>query len=162
MPVTVVATGATFTRSDKMRVESPSFSQGGSIPGKFTCQGENITPALSISGLPEGTRSMAIIVDDPDAPMGTWVHWVAWNIAPEKTSTSEGEQPGTQGINDSGGSGYGGPCPPRGPSHTYRFKVYALDTTIDLEEGATKAQLESAMKGHILAKAELDGEYQRQ
>jgi Raf kinase inhibitor-like YbhB/YbcL family protein len=145
-----------------MKVTSTAFGHGEAIPRKYTCQGEDTTPAISISDVPEGTGSIAIIVDDPDAPMGTWVHWVAWNIPPDKTEIAEGEQPGMQGTNDFKRPGYGGPCPPPGPSHTYRFKIYALDAMLELGEGATKAELEQAMEGHILAQAELDGEYQRQ
>lgn len=145
-----------------MEVLSSAFGHGEDIPRKHTCQGENLVPPLSISGVPDGTRSIAIIVDDPDAPMGTWVHWVAWDIAPDQAMIAEGEQPGRQGINDFRRLGYGGPCPPPGPSHTYRFKVYALDAMLGLAQGTDKAGLESAMEGHVLAMAELDGEYKRQ
>jgi Raf kinase inhibitor-like YbhB/YbcL family protein len=145
-----------------MKVTSAAFDHEGVIPRKYTCQGEDVTPALSLSEVPEGTKSIAIIVDDPDAPVGTWVHWVAWNIPPDKREIDECEQPGEQGMNDFKRLGYGGPCPPPGPSHTYRFKFYALDTMFELEKGTTKHGLEAAMEGHILAMSELDGEYQRQ
>ena len=144
------------------------FKSGGEIPREFTCDGANVSPQLAINGIPSGAKTLAIIVDDPDAPIGTFTHWVAWNFqvsgssasipkaVPRKTSIM------VQGRNDFGRIGYDGPCPPRGHGkHHYHFKVYALDTSLNLREGATKAELERAMKGHILAQAEIVGIYGR-
>ena len=151
-----------------MNLESPSFAQGQSIPQKHTCGGEDASPELRWSSAPTGTKSFALIADDPDAPVGTWVHWVIYKISAnthelpaglEKTAASSA---GTQGMNDFKKVGYGGPCPPAGKPHRYFFKVYALDTQLSLKSGATKKDLEVAMNGHILGKGELMGTYQRQ
>ena len=150
-----------------MKIESPAFSNGQPIPQKFTCQGADVSPALSWSGAPDNTKSFALIVDDPDAPVGTWVHWVLYDLPadtrslPENVAKSEHAQNGVQGINDFKKIGYGGPCPPPGKAHRYFFKLYALDTPLKLKPGATKQDLEKAIKGHILAQAELMGTYQR-
>jgi len=144
-----------------MKLTSPAFTHGGKIPVKYTCDGDDVNPPLRISDPPEGVKSYAMIVDDPDAPMGTWVHWVVWNMPRELMDVHEKEALGVSGTNDFKKPGYGGPCPPPGPSHTYRFKLYALDAMLELNKGATKQELEQAMEGHILAQAELDGEYQR-
>ncbi len=150
-----------------MKLVSSAFSEGGMIPSQYTCDGKDISPPLSWSEVPEGTKSFALICDDPDAPMGTWVHWVIYNIPdttrqlPEAVPTTERLQDGSfQGKNDFKRFGYGGPCPPGG-THRYFFKLYALDTMLDLKPGATKAQLLEAMKGHILAEAQLMGKYGR-
>lgn len=143
----------------RMKITSPSFKDGGNIPVKFTGQGEDISPALDIENLPEGTKSLALIVDDPDAPMKTWVHWVVYDIAPLK-HINENSVPGTEGINDFGRLSYGGPNPPSG-THRYFFKLYALDKTLGLKEGASKAEVEKAMKGCTLDKAEMIGLYKR-
>lgn len=142
-----------------MKLKSPEFENNGFIPKKFTCQGEDINPALIIEGIPEGTKSLILIVDDPDAPMGTWVHWVLYNV-PVVSSIEEDSVPGDQGITDFGTNGYGGPCPPSG-THRYFFKIYALDTELDLKQGPRKKDLEKAMKDHILGKAELIGRYKK-
>jgi len=142
-----------------MKLTSPSFNHNQMIPKKFTCQGEDISPALQISDLPLGAKSLGLIVDDPDAPGGTWVHWVVFNI-PVMNEIKEKSIPGLQGINDFGKKDYGGPCPPSG-THRYFFKVYALDTQLNLKEGSGKETLESAMKGHILGKGELIGLYKK-
>jgi len=142
-----------------MKITSPEFENNKFIPKKFTCQGEDISPALIIEGIPKDTKSLALIVDDPDAPMGTWVHWVVYGI-PVISRIEENSIPGKQGINNSGDKNYGGPCPPSG-THRYFFKIYALDEKINLNEGASKAQLEKAMQAHILDKAELIGLYQK-
>lgn len=154
-----------------LRITSPVFSQNGEIPARFTCDGEDISPALEWSGLPEGTQSLALIVDDPDAPdpaapKMVWVHWVLYNIPADLTGLAEGVKapdlpPGTkEGLNDWKRTGYGGPCPPIGRHH-YFHKLYALDAVLpDLEKPA-KAELEKAMKGHVLDQAELVGTYQR-
>lgn len=149
------------------KITSSAFQEGGMIPAKYTADGEDISPPLALSGIPEGTKSIALINDDPDAPMGTWVHWVVYNLPADTTEIAENmpvspELPNgaKQGRTDFGGIGYGGPAPPRG-THRYFFKVYALDTMLDLPVGATKAQLESAMDSHILAEAQLMGKYKR-
>jgi len=150
-----------------LQISSPAFSEGHMIPRQYTCDGADISPALSWSGVPEGTRSLALVCDDPDAPMGTWVHWVLFNIDPGQSGLpeqvpSEAEVLGgaRHGTNDFRRLGYGGPCPPGG-THRYFFRLYALDRMLDLESGATKAQLEAAMQGHILAQAQLMGKYRR-
>ena len=147
---------------NKLQITSPVFPQNGMIPSKFTCDGANVSPTLSIADIPEKTRSLALIVDDPDAPKGTWVHWVVWNIGPGTTDIPANSVPGgaLQGTNDFGKQSYGGPCPPSG-THRYFFKLYALDIPLSLKSGATKAQLEEAMKGHVLEKAEMIGLYRR-
>jgi len=142
-----------------MRLTSPEFQNNAMIPRKFTCQGEDVNPTLIIEDVPEGTKSLALIVDDPDAPMGTWVHWVVYDI-PVSSRIEENSIPGKQGRNDFGRKDYGGPCPPSG-THRYFFKIYALDTILGLEEGISKSALEKAMQGHILDKAELIGLYKK-
>lgn len=144
-----------------LQVQSAAFEEGGDIPRKYTCDGENLSPPLSWSGVPKGTRSLVLIVDDPDAPRGDFVHWVMYNIPGDRTELPEGVGIGVQGKNDSGGTGYGGPCPPAGPAHRYFFKVYALDQELNLTAGATKAQVVQAMDGHILAEGQLMGKYGR-
>ena len=141
--------------SHVMELKNPEFKDKEYIPKKFTCRGENINPALIIEGIPSETKSLALIIDDPDAPGGNWVHWVMFNI-PVTSKIEENSAPGKQGITDSGRIGYDGPCPPFG-THRYMFKIYALDTMLNLAEGVTKAELEEAMLGHMLAKAELTG-----
>ena len=144
-----------------MKIESSAFTAGAIIPKKYTCQGEDINPPLTVSGLPEGTKSVALIVDDPDAPMGTWVHWVVYNIPVQSPlSISENSIPGAEGPNNFGQVHYGGPCPPSG-THRYFFKAYALDTELSVDEKMTKAELEKAMGGHLLAQAELIGLYKK-
>jgi len=143
-----------------MNIKSPEFENNTLIPKKFTCQGEDINPALTIEGIPEEAKSLALIVDDPDAPMGMWVHWVVFDI-PIVSSMEENSIPGKQGGNDFGRKDYGGPCPPSG-THRYFFKVYALDIELNLKEGISKKDLEAAMEGHILGKAELVGLYKKQ
>jgi hypothetical protein len=129
------------------------------IPSKYTCDGDNINPPLTIKNIPKQTKSLALIVDDPDAPSGTFDHWITWNIPPVET-IGENSAPGSHGRNGSGRNGYMGPCPPSG-THHYHFKVYALDTKLTLQEGANKKQLENAMKGYILAMGELIGLYKK-
>jgi hypothetical protein len=149
-------------------VHSIAFTAGGTIPKKYTCDGLDVSPPLSWTDLPTGTKSLALIMDDPDAPVGTWVHWVLYNLPPsthelpEGTPTSETLASGArQGTNDFRKVGYGGPCPPPGPAHRYFFKLYALDTELNLAPKATKKQLEAALKRHILAQAELIGRCSR-
>jgi len=142
-----------------MKISSPEFKHSGFIPKKFTCQGMNINPLLLVEGIPQGAKSLALIVDDPDAPMGTWVHWVVFDI-PVTSRIDEDSIPGKQGLNDFGRKSYGGPCPPSG-THRYFFKIYALDTKLNLREAISKGELEGAMQGHILDKAELIGLYRK-
>ena len=142
-----------------MEVRSSEFENGKKIPREFTCEGDDINPALIIDDIPAGTKSLALIVDDPDAPMGTWVHWVSFNI-PVVSQIDEDSIPGKQGINDFGRKDYGGPCPPSG-THRYFFKLYALDTVLNLNEGINKEALEEAVGSHILDKAELIGLYKK-
>lgn len=142
-----------------MRLKSPEFEHNGMIPSKFTCDGIDVNPALVIEDIPTETKSLTLIMDDPDAPMGTWVHWVVFNI-PALPRIDEDSIPGTQGKNDFRKLDYGGPCPPSG-THRYFFKLCALDGKLDLEEGARKEDVEKAMEGHILAQAEFIGLYTR-
>jgi Raf kinase inhibitor-like YbhB/YbcL family protein len=142
-----------------MKLMSPEFENNGFIPSKFTCEGEDINPELIAADIPQDAGSLALIVDDPDAPMGTWVHWVVYDM-PVVSKIDENTVPGKQGMNDFGRRDYGGPCPPSG-THRYFFKMYALDKKLDLKEGVDKKALEKAMEGHILAQAELVGLYQR-
>jgi Raf kinase inhibitor-like YbhB/YbcL family protein len=145
-----------------LRITSPAFGHNELIPVRFTCDAEDINPPLMIENVPSGTKSFALIMDDPDAPRGTWVHWVVWNIAPDTRTIPESSVPAgaRQGINDFRRHAYGGPCPPSG-THRYFFKLYALDTVLNLNEAAAKAQLEIAMTGHVLNQAELVGLYKR-
>lgn len=152
-----------------VKLESPAFSPNGDIPARLTCDGKDVSPALAWSGLPEGTRSLALIVDDPDAPdpkapRTTWVHWVLYNLPPAATGLEEAVSslpPGTrEGLNDWKRTGYGGPCPPVG-RHRYFHKLYALDIVLPDLRHPTKAQLQKAMQGHMLGEAELIGLYQR-
>jgi Raf kinase inhibitor-like YbhB/YbcL family protein len=136
----------------QLTITSPAFANNTEIFQKYTCKGIEISPEIDIDGLPQETKSMAIILDDPDAAIQTFTHWLVWNIKPTKI-IFENSAPGTQGTNDYGVAFYKGPCPPMG-THHYYFKVYALDTMLDLKEGAEKSQLEKAMKGHIIAEGE--------
>ncbi len=151
-----------------IELTSSAFKEGESIPSKFTCEGPDVSPALEWSGVPESAKSLAMICDDPDAPVGTWVHWVLYELSPAMTGLPEGvpadetiEGGATQGRNDFKRIGYGGPCPPPGKPHRYFFKLYALDTELNLTPGATKKDVEKAMKGHILARGQLMGTYKR-
>ena len=151
-----------------LKLTSTAFQPGATIPEEFTCDGPDVSPALAWTDPPADTHTFALIMDDPDAPVGTWVHWVLYDLPPNTRDLAEGvpkqeELPnGTrQGRNDFRRIGYGGPCPPSGPAHRYFFKLYALDSKTNLKPGATKAELEKAMKGHILTQAELMGRYQR-
>ena len=150
-----------------LMVKSSAFKEGEMIPKKYTCDGEDISPPLSWEGVPEGTKSIAIICDDPDAPMGTWVHWVLFNLPPGTNTLSEAVPPeavlengARHGINDFRKLGYGGPCPPGG-THRYYFKIYALDIVLGLQSGASKADLLKAMEGHVLSEGQIMGRYKR-
>lgn len=147
-------------------LKSAAFENGGHIPKKYTCDGPDVSPPLSWTDPPEGTRSLALICDDRDAPVGSWVHWVLFGLPPETRELTEGvptqrtlPRGGKQGRNDFRRIGYGGPCPPRGPAHRYFFKLYALDAEPDLMPGATKREFVRAIEGHILAETELMGRY---
>lgn len=153
-----------------MTLTSSAFEQGGKIPSKYTCEGDDISPPLAWDGAPDDTKSFVLIIDDPDAPDPkaprlVWVHWVVYNIPPDTTSLPEDAgsaglvQDIAIGVNDFKNTSYGGPCPPVG-RHRYFHKLYALDTTLDLKK-ATKAEIEQAMKGHVLASVELVGTYQK-
>ena len=151
----------------KISVTSSAFKEGEMIPGKYTCDGDDMSPSIDWSGIPTEAKSVAMISDDPDAPRGTWVHWVIYNIPPQAKGLPENvpskeslENGAIQGINDSHKTGYGGPCPPSGV-HRYYFKVYALDTKLSLKPGITKKTLEDTMKGHILSEGQLMGRYKR-
>jgi Raf kinase inhibitor-like YbhB/YbcL family protein len=149
-------------------ITSPAFKEGGMIPAKYTCDGQDISPPLKWQDAPQGVKSFALISDDPDAPIGIWVHWVMWNIPAEANGLPENIPPkkelpdgSKQGISDFHRPGYGGPCPPGG-THRYYFKVYALDMMLNLPANSTKKDLLEAMKGHILAEGSLMGKYKRQ
>lgn len=141
-----------------------AFTEGGTIPAKFTCEGANVSPELSWSDAPASTRSYVLIVDDPDAPVGTFTHWVLFDIPADRASLAEGTGTvGVTGKNDFGRAGYGGPCPPRGHGpHRYYFTLYALDSaTLKLKSGAGRREVETALRGHILAQAQYLGLYER-
>jgi hypothetical protein len=148
-------------------ITSSAFTNGGMIPKEHTCDGSDISPPLSWSGVPEGVQSLALICDDPDAPVGTWVHWVLFNVPPTANELPRNIPPdktldngARHGINDFRKYGYGGPCPPSG-THRYYFKIYALDIELAQKHGITKAELLKAMAGHILAEGQLMGTYKR-
>lgn len=145
-----------------MIIASPSFQHNGFIPSKYTCDGDNVNPPLEVKDVPQGTKSLVLIIDDPDAPMGTWVHWIVWNIDSKATQIPEHSVPtqAAEGQTSFGRPGYGGPCPPSG-THRYFFKLYALNTILNLSPQTDKIALEKAMKGHILDKTELIGLYSR-
>mgnify|MGYP002336530454 CR=1 FL=1 len=146
-------------QSATLTVTSPEFDHGGEIPKQFTCDGDESRPTLHIYGIPEGTKSLAIIMEDPDITITTFSHWLVWNIPP--LETIEGDRvPGIQGNNSLGKNNYLGPCPPGG-THRYFFKVYALNDSLDLEADSNKNKLELAMEGHVLAKGELMGWYRK-
>jgi Raf kinase inhibitor-like YbhB/YbcL family protein len=151
-----------------LTISSSSFPNGGNIPRKFTCDGADVSPEFSWSHSPAGTGSFALIADDPDAPVGTWTHWVIFDLPPATSALPEGVSKvdelasgGRQGRNDFQRIGYGGPCPPAGKPHRYFFKLYALDRPLSLKPGSTKQELEQAMQNHVLDKAEWIGKYQR-
>lgn len=168
----VIVSGCTtkekeINNMEKISISSEEFKNG-TIPDEYTCEGEDISPPLSWQGLPAGTKSIALIADDPDASGRAFVHWVIYNIPantqklekgmPKKEKLDDGSR---QGMTDFGRAGYGGPCPPPGKPHRYFFKIYAIDKMLDLPSGASKEDVEAAMKGHVLAKGELIGKYAR-
>lgn len=140
-------------------ISSSAFENNSYIPAQYTCDGKNFNPPLEISGIPENTKSLVLIVDDPDAQSGVWDHWVVWNIEPSE-KIAENSVPGIEGLNSSNKHGYKGPCPPSG-THRYFFKVYALDSKLDLPEDSNKEAVEKAMENHILGQGELIGLYTR-
>ncbi len=149
-----------------MKLTSSAFVEGGMIPKEYTCDGDDISPPLAWSAVPTGAKSLALICDDPDAPVGTWVHWVLFNLPPtraglpERVSAEKDAAGGMHGINSWKRLGYGGPCPPSG-THRYFFKLYALDTTLSLDNKAAAKDVQAALGGHVLAQAQLMGKYQR-
>lgn len=144
-----------------IRLTSSAFQDNGSIPAKYTCDGENISPPLTITGVPKEATSLVLIMDDPDAPMGTWDHWVVFNIPPDIRAIEEAQEPpGVHGQGTRNTLVYGGPCPPD-REHRYFFKLYALDTNLDLAEGVTKKEVEQAMEGHVIDSMQLVGRYDR-
>lgn len=160
--IPLIALALLLTSCQTMQISSTAFQDGQNIPAKYTCQGDDVNPPLQITGIPAEAKSLALIVDDPDSPTGTWVHWTIWNLDPGATEIKEGSIPKqtTEGTTTWGTAGYRGPCPGTG-KHRYFFKLYALDTTLDLNASSTKEALLSAMKGHILTSAELKGLYQK-
>lgn len=155
-------------RAMSFALNTTAFAAGGGIPKKYTCDGDDVSPALNWNDAPAGTQSFALIADDPDAPVGTWTHWILWDIPAKATALPEGVPKveesvdgARQGKNDFKRIGYGGPCPPAGRPHRYFFRLYALDAKLDIKAGASRSELERAMKGHILAQAEMMGTYGR-
>lgn len=145
-----------------MTIKSLAFNNGKSIPSQYTCDGEDTSPQLMFSDVPAGAKSLALIMDDPDSPTGIWTHWLLWNISPTTKEIGEGKIPrgAVQGETTFGASRYGGPCPGKG-NHRYFFKLYALDTILNIKVGAEKEALVDAMKGHILTETEMYGWYER-
>lgn len=148
---------------ETLNISSPTFSHGEAIPTRYTCDGTDTSPPLVVDKTPAAARTLALIMDDPDAPMGTWVHWVMWNIPAQTREIPENSVPphASQGMNSWKRNNYGGPCPPSG-THRYFFRLYALDTAVNLPLATTKAELERAMQGHLLARGELMGTYRKQ
>lgn len=151
-----------------MQVTSPAFAEGEFIPRRYTCDGDDLSPPLEWLDVPSGARSMAVVCDDPDAPAGTWVHWVIYGLSAAVTGLAEGVRPvevtadgAKQGVNDFRRIGYGGPCPPPDAAHRYFFRLYAMDCEVDLSPGATKAALLKAIEGHVVEEAALMGRYKR-
>jgi len=156
------------TEKDPMQLASTAFTEGAPIPGKYTCDDKNVSPPLKWSGIPPGAKALVLIADDPDAPSGTWVHWVLYDLPATASELAE-DVPKSQyvaagakqGLNDFRHLGYGGPCPPPGKPHRYCFKLYALDAPLDLKPGVTKKEVERVMGQHLLGQAQLIGTYQR-
>jgi Raf kinase inhibitor-like YbhB/YbcL family protein len=159
----LLATADEHTPAVAMKISTHAFSERRPIPERFTADGKNANPPLVISGVPKEAKSLVLIVDDPDAPMGVWTHWLVWNMNPGTTVISEDSVPrgAVIGRNDAGTAKYVGPAPPRG-THRYFFRLYALDTKLDLDVGTTRPDLDAAMQTHILAKSELLGRYGRE
>jgi Raf kinase inhibitor-like YbhB/YbcL family protein len=146
----------------RFALESSAFQNTQAIPSHHGCEGDDVSPQLHWTNIPDGTRSLALVVDDPDAPGGVFTHWIAWGLDPGAGALGEGEAAPSEGRNDFGTSGYRGPCPPPGHGrHRYVFRLYALDAKLELGSGAAKAELEQAIQGHVLTTAELVGTYER-
>jgi hypothetical protein len=145
----------------ELTIKSPAFEHGKPIPKKYSCDGQDINPPLTIEGIPKEAKTLVLAVDDPDAPSGTFDHWIVWNIPVSASKIGENTVPGTEGLNGGGEQGYTGPCPPSSTQHRYFFKVYALDTELSLGISSRKRNVEKAMQGHIVAKGELVGLYRR-
>lgn len=160
MPVVVLIAGSLLAAGAKMKITSSAFQESGNIPQKFSCVGSDVNPPLHFDGVPAGAKSLALIVDDPDAPSGLFTHWIVWNIDPKTNEIAENSVPqnAIQGTNDFGKTGYGGPCPPSG-THRYYFKIFALDQSLTLKAGAKRKEVEAAMRGHTIAQGELMGRY---
>jgi Raf kinase inhibitor-like YbhB/YbcL family protein len=166
-PIAPAPTNTPPEKKVEIKLTSSAFKEGEAIPRQYTCDGVNVSPPLEWSGMPKTAKTIAIIADDPDAPAGTWVHWVLYNLPAENIGLIENlpasenlRAGGFQGKNNFGNIGYGGPCPPTG-SHRYFFKIYAVDSELPLKAGATKAELEKALEGHIVGQAQLMGMYAR-
>jgi len=161
--IVLAAIGLLAAGGAKMKITSSAFQEGGDIPSKFSRDGQDINPALRIEGTPSNAKSLLLIMDDPDAPVGLFTHWLVWNIGPKTTEIAEKSMPkgAVQGTNDYPTLGYGGPQPPSG-THRYYFKIFALDQTLDLKAGAKRAEVDAAMRGHVTAQGELMGRYSRQ
>jgi Raf kinase inhibitor-like YbhB/YbcL family protein len=164
----LLVAGSACAASSELAIQSTAFVANGPIPVGYTCSGDNKSPALAWTGVPAATKSMALIVRDPDAPMGSYVHWVLYNMPLSMTELAAGlptmaalENGAVQGVNGRGTSGYQGPCPPPGPAHHYHFRLYALDRKLSLAEGASAEEVERAMKGHVLGSAEFIGTFAR-
>ncbi len=151
-----------ISKMSALKISSPVFENNGNIPAKYTCTGKDVSPPLLIENIPAKAKSLALIVDDPDAPRGTWVHWVLWNISPGTGEIKENSVPpgAVQGVNDFRLREYRGPCPPSG-THRYFFKVYALDAVLNLSPNSTKEDTEKAMQGHIIGQARIIGLYEK-
>lgn len=154
--------------TQRLALTSSAFRDGEPVPVRHTCDGEDLSPPLAWTGVPVETRTFALICDDPDAPRGTWVHWLIWNLPADAVELGEGVPPrpelssgARQGLNDSGDLGYGGPCPPPGKPHRYFFRLYALDTALNLSPGVNRSDLEAAIDGHVLAQGTVMGTYER-
>ena len=156
------AMGQGVTKAEQLKISSPAFENNGEIPGKYTCDGANVNPPLKIENVPLEIKSLGLVFDDIDAPRGTYVHWILWNIGPSVKEIKENSVPegAVQGMNDFKKRHYGGPCPP-GRAHKYVFRIYALDTLLNLSQNSTKKDLEKAMEGHIISRAQLMGVYKR-
>lgn len=160
--VLAISSSIMVNKENIMKIFSTTFKEGEAIPLKYTCDGDDVNPILNISGTPKETKSFALLMDDPDSPSGNFTHWIIWNIQPSETEIKEnGKLEGTvEGVNGFGNIGYGGPCPHSG-THRYFFRLYALDQMLDLSSGADVAMLKQAIEGHVLAEAELMGNYSR-
>lgn len=157
-------TTGTETIAGTLTLRSPAFTHGGPIPGRYTCDSDNVSPALSFDQVPRDAETLALVMDDPDAPSGAFTHWTWWNLPVSVAALADDahmrEKGAIEGTNSFGDIGYGGPCPPTG-THRYNLRLYALDTTLDLAEGASRKDLDAAIQGHVVAQAELLGTYAR-